>query len=142
MKNKELNRFGVSMDSGLLQRFDEHIQEKGYTNRSEAIRDLVRLTLNEEQVHRSESPVFGVIMYVYDHHRKDSDDSITDFQHRHTDSIIFSNHIHIDHDNCLEMVIVRDTADKIQNIANRLFARRGVSLGKTLLAIPSEKKRC
>ncbi len=132
----EVSRFGVSMDRDLLRRFDEHIQMKGYSNRSEALRDLVRQMISEEE-QESEDMIFGVIMYVYDHHRRDLDAELTGYQHRHTDSIVFSNHIHIDHDLCLEIVVVKNQSRIIREIADNIFSRKGVKLGKCILALPT-----
>ena len=130
---KTLNRFGVSMEDDLLQKFDLLIARRGYTNRSEAIRDLVRQTLVEESVHRSKTPTFGIISYVYDHHQRELEGMLTDFQHHHVKQIVSSTHVHIDHDTCLESVIMKGKALELQRIADKILSLKGVKHGKLIL---------
>jgi CopG family transcriptional regulator, nickel-responsive regulator len=126
---QDIIRFGVSMDSLLLERFDKHIQERGYGNRSEAIRDLVRETLVREEWEGGDE-VVGTITLVYDHHVRELSDKLTDIQHDHFNSVLSSLHIHLDHHNCLEVIVVRDAAAKVQKFADRLIGTRGVKHGK------------
>jgi len=121
----KLVRFGVSLDGKLLKRFDSAIRERGYTSRSEAIRDLIRADLVARQWEKSKE-VVGVVMLVYDHHRRQLQEAVTELQHRHLEEIVSTQHVHLDHDNCLEVVIVRGAAGKIGRLADRLKALRGV----------------
>ncbi len=121
----KLVRFGVSLDGKLLKRFDAAIRERGYTSRSEAIRDLIRADLVARQWEEAKE-VVGVVMLVYDHHRRQLQEAVTDLQHRHLKEIISTQHVHLDHDNCLEVVIVRGAAGKVGELADRLQALRGV----------------
>lgn len=125
----DIIRFGVSMDSSLLERFDQHIEQRGYGNRSEAIRDLVRETLVREEWEGGDE-VVGTITLVYDHHVRELSDKLTDIQHDHFNSVLSSLHIHLDHHNCLEVIVVRDGAAKVQKFADRLIGTRGVKHGK------------
>jgi CopG family nickel-responsive transcriptional regulator len=126
---QDIIRFGVSMDSLLLERFDKHIEQRGYGNRSEAIRDLVRETLVREEWEGGDE-VVGTITLVYDHHVHELSDKLTDIQHDHFNSVLSSMHIHLDHHNCLEVIVVRDAAAKVQKFADRLIGTRGVKHGK------------
>lgn len=125
----ELTRFGVSMDSELLERFDRHIEERGYQNRSEAIRDMVRDVLVREEWEGG-NEVVGTITLVYDHHVRELSDKLTDIQHDNFSSVLSSMHIHLDHHNCLEVIVVRDAAEKVQKFADRLIGTKGVKHGK------------
>ncbi len=121
----ELVRFGVSLEKSLLGRFDAAIQRTGYKSRSEAIRDLIRSELVERQWKESKE-VAGVIMLVYDHHGRRLQEAITDIQHRHLKEIVSTQHVHLDHDNCLEVVIVRGRPGVLERLAGRLKSLRGV----------------
>jgi len=117
------------MDAALLERFDKHIQDRGYGNRSEAIRDLVRDSLVREEWEGGDE-VVGTITLVYDHHVRELSERLTDIQHDHFNSVLSSLHIHLDHHNCLEVIVVRDEASKVQKFADRLIGTRGVKHGK------------
>lgn len=118
-------RFGVSLDEKLLRRFDAAIRRTGYQSRSEAIRDLIRSDLVARQWKESKE-VVGVVMLVYDHHGRQLQEAITDLQHRHLGEIVSTQHVHLDHDNCLEVVIVRGRSGSVEKLAGRLKALRGV----------------
>jgi len=127
-----LVRFGISMDDHLLNQFDELIQKRGYSNRSEAIRDLVREQLVQEEwseEDQSEETV-GTITLIFDHHKRELMDHLTKHQHQHHNSVISSMHVHLDHDNCLEVLAVRGTAHDIKKLASDLISRKGVKHGK------------
>lgn len=121
----KLVRFGVSLDGELLRNFDAAIESRGYTSRSEAIRDLIRSDLVAREWEESKE-VVGVVMMVFDHHRRQLQEAITELQHRYLEEVISTLHIHLDHDNCLEVVIVRGDAGRIGQLADRLKALRGV----------------
>ncbi len=126
----ELTRFGISMDARLLERFDDLIRRKGYVNRSEAIRDLVRNALVEDQWSRADEETVGTVTLVYDHHTRDLADKLTEHQHDHHESIISTLHVHLDHDHCLEVVVVRGKAGDVRRMADELIGTKGVKHGK------------
>lgn len=136
---KTLMRFSVSMEKDLLDKLDELISKRGYTNRSEAIRDFIRKEIVEENIHDGKTTAFGVLSYVYDHHVRELEAKLTDFQHHHFKSIISTSHIHVDHDNCLESIILRDKASKITEISSRILSLKGVKHGKLALTLSGKK---
>ena len=126
----EVVRFSISTDESLLERFDALIAEKGYVNRSEAIRDLIRDSLVEEALANENSEAVGTVTLVYDHHFSDLGDKLTAHQHSHHESIVSTLHIHLDHHNCLEVVILKGKAGEIRRLADSLIGTKGVSHGK------------
>lgn len=126
----EVVRFGVSADERLLERFDAHIAEKGYVNRSEAVRDLIRNSLVEEQWRDDESQAVGTVTLVYDHHSTDLADKLTEHQHAHHEAIVSSLHIHLDAHHCLEVVVLRGQVREIGRLASELIGTKGVKHGK------------
>lgn len=126
----ELTRFGISMDQRLLSQFDELITRKGYGNRSEAIRDLIRNTLVEDQWTKPDEETVGTVTLVYDHHTRDLADKLTEQQHDHHDLIISTLHAHLDHHNCLEVVVVKGHANQVRRMADSLIGTKGVKHGK------------
>jgi len=124
----ELVRFGVSLERGLLERFDAFIRDRNYTNRSEAFRDMIRQELVKKEWLEGED-VAGAITLIYDHHRKDLLSKITDIQHDYQKFIISSQHVHLDHDNCLEIVAVKGAAGEVQRLVDRLKSIKGVKHG-------------
>ncbi|MHB8766310.1 MAG: nickel-responsive transcriptional regulator NikR [Deferrisomatales bacterium] len=126
----EVVRFGVSIDDRLLQRFDELIERKGYLNRSEAVRDLIRNALVEDQWTREDEEIVGTVTLVYDHHTRDLADKLTDQQHSHHGSIVSALHVHLDAHNCLEVVVVKGRAGEVRRLADELIGTKGVKHGK------------
>jgi CopG family nickel-responsive transcriptional regulator len=129
-KKDELYRFGVSMEHDLIQKFDNYLEKRGFYNRSEAIRDLVRQLLAKEKVEIKNDIVYGVISFIYNHHQRELEEKITDYQHENYKSIISTTHIHIDEKNCLEIVLMKDRAKKIKKIAEEIFSLKGVKNGQ------------
>ena len=125
----ELERFGVSMESGLLARFDALIAGRAYASRSEAIRDLVRKELVSEMWADPKAEVIATVSIVYGHHEHRLADTLADLQHRHHGAIVSSTHVHLDPHNCLEVVIVRGRSSMVRRIADALVATRGVKHG-------------
>ena len=123
---KNITRFGVSLEETLLQRFDDHIRRKNYTNRSEAIRDLIREELVREEWEQN-SEVTGAITLVYDHHHRELVTRLLDIQHDYHHIIFSSQHIHLDHNNCLEIIVARGNAAMINELYGKLRAIKGVS---------------
>lgn len=126
----ELARFGISIDNQLLQRFDELIGDKGYANRSEAIRDLIRATIVEEQWAQGDQETVGTVTLVYDHNTRDLSDKLTEHQHSHHDAIISVLHVHLDAHHCLEVVVVKGTGQMVKKLADELIGAKGVKHGK------------
>jgi len=124
-----LTRFGISLDRGLLGKFDRHIKSKNYRNRSEAVRDLIREELVKTEWLRG-SNVAGAITLVYDHHRRELLNKLTDLQHDFHNLIISSQHIHLDGDNCLEMLAVKGRPKEIETLAHKLKSTKGVKFCK------------
>lgn len=125
MKMSELVRFGVSLEKSLLGRFDLLIREKQYTNRSEALRDLIRRELVQREW-QGGSDVAGAITLIYDHHKRDVMSRVTDTQHAFQEAIISTQHIHLDHHNCLEIVAARGKAEEVRKLADALRSIKGV----------------
>ncbi len=130
----ELSRIGVSIDSGLLHRFDSYIAGKGYENRSEAFRDLIRDRLVESAVVAGN--VVGTVTLIYDHHTRLLSEKLTDLQHEYHDVVISTLHAHLDHENCLEVVVLRGKSRDVQKLADRLISTKGVQHGRLVMSSP------
>ncbi len=126
----EIIRFGISADERLVEMFDNLIADKGYVNRSEAVRDLIRNALVEEQWKLGEEEAVGTVTLVYDHHSTDLADKLTEHQHSHHQEIVSTLHIHLDAHHCLEVVVLRGQARRIGRIASELIGTKGVKHGK------------
>ena len=123
-------RFGVSIEERLLDKFDGLIAEKAYVNRSEAIRDLIRAALVNEQWEAGTEQTIGTVTLVYDHHARDLADKLTEQQHSHHQAIVSTLHVHLDAEHCLEVVVLRGAAREIKKIADELIGTKGVQHGK------------
>ena len=129
----DIIRFGVSLEKELLEKFDKLSREKQYPNRSEAIRDLIREELvKREWVEGKE--VAGAITLVFDHHKRELMNTLTDIQHDFYQLIISSQHVHLDHDNCLEIIVVRGKPKGVKELADKLRATKGVKYGSLSIA--------
>jgi CopG family nickel-responsive transcriptional regulator len=128
----QLSRTGVSLDDDLLKEFDRLITKRGYQNRSEAIRDLIRESLLAEVID-SNKPVVGTLTLVYDHHVPNLSEKLTETQHAAGTMVLAATHVHLDHHYCLEVIIMKGRSKDIQAIADRLRALKGVELGKLVL---------
>jgi len=124
----QLARFGVSLEKELLDRFDRLIRHKNYTNRSEALRDLIRQELVEKQW-RAGGEIAGAITLIYDHHKRELVNKLMDIQHDFGGIIISSQHVHLDHNNCLEIIAVRGVPREAQKLADCLKSVKGVKHG-------------
>ena len=123
-----LRRFSVSLEEELLEQFDSYIRERGYVNRSEAVRDLIRKEfINEEW--EQDGDVAGVVTLVYNHHQPQLQEKITEIQHDYYTLITSTAHVHMDHHNCLEVIIVKGKASRIREMAEKVIAMRGVKNG-------------
>ena len=130
MKNEPVSRFSVSLPPSLLRQFDEMSSQKGYDNRSLAIGDMMRNCLVEHRQKFGNEVIAGTITLVYDHHKPHLQATLTDIQHDHHDVILSTVHIHLDHHNCLEVLLVRGKAAVIKKIADELISAKGVKHGK------------
>jgi len=135
----DLSRFGVSIDAALLKKFDEFTSRAGYVGRSEAFRDLIRAKLVEEEIQESNSEVFGVFTLIYNHHRRQLEERLTDVQHDYHDNVITTTHVHIDHDNCLEVVLLKGKVNILKQIALSLGSLKGVKHNKLVLTSIEEE---
>ncbi|HHB75911.1 MAG TPA: nickel-responsive transcriptional regulator NikR [Desulfobulbus sp.] len=128
-----LKRFSISLEEDLLAGFDDYIIRHGYSNRSEAVRDLIRKVLVKDEW-ADDSEVVGVVTMVYDHHKSQLQERITELQHDFYELITSTTHIHMDHHNCLEVTIVKGKASQVQELAGRLIALRGVKDGSLTMS--------
>ena len=126
-------RFGISLEKSLLKGFDDLIKKKGYASRSEAIRDLIRDSLVKDEWEYGSKDTVGAISIVYSHDTRELSDTLTDIQHNFHSSVVSSLHVHLDHHNCLEVIIVKGKGSEIKKIADRLIGTRGVKHGKLSL---------
>jgi CopG family transcriptional regulator, nickel-responsive regulator len=129
----DLTRFGVSIDSKLIKKFDALIDKKGYATRSEAIRDMIRDTLVEQEWESGKLETVGTITIVYNHHTRELEHALTDMQHKSFHQIVSTLHVHLDPHNCLEVMIVRGKSHEIKEIADRLIGTKGVKHGKLVM---------
>ncbi len=121
----QIIRFGVSIDEKLLKKFDKIIKKEQYSNRSEAIRDLIRKDLVKEQW-QSKAIVIGSISLVYDHHKRELVEKLVEIQHEFHTLVVSTQHIHVDHDNCFEVVIVKGKAEQVRKLAQKMQSEKGV----------------
>ncbi len=134
----EVVRFGVSADGRLLDRFDELLTRKGYVNRSEAVRDLIRSALVEDDWTNGDAVAVGTVTLVYDHHSSDLTERLTEHQHSHHETILSTLHIHLDHHNCLEVIVLKGRAAEIRLLADALIGTKGVKHGKFVASTTGE----
>ncbi len=126
----ELERIGISLDKTLLDMFDELIRRQSYQNRSEAIRDLIRERLSTEETSNVNAKAVAGVFLVYDHHAAGLSDKLNAMQHSHLYHVISSIHVHLDHHNCLEIIILKGKVKDIQKLSGAMTSLRGVKLGK------------
>ncbi|HWO97374.1 MAG TPA: nickel-responsive transcriptional regulator NikR [Bacillus sp. (in: firmicutes)] len=134
MQDSTLKRFGVSMEGNLLRKFDHLAKQRGYENRSEAVRDLVRDALIQQFWEDNEQIVAGSILLFYNHHQRNLLEEMTNIQHSVHDLIIATTHFHLDHESCLELIAVKGKVKDIQQLSNKLTSLKGVAYGKFTVA--------
>jgi CopG family nickel-responsive transcriptional regulator len=127
-----LTRTGVSIEEDLLAKFDRAIASRGYKNRSEAIRDLIRDSLVEEEIGLNK-PVVATLSLIYDHHSPNLSDKLNEIQHHSHGNVLAATHVHLDSENCLEVVIMKGRSGEIKHLADHMLAMRGVRHGKLVL---------
>jgi len=130
---EQIERIGVSLDKKLLAKFDKLIAKKGYPNRSEAIRDLIRRQLSSEQLRDPKAHAVGAVFLVYDHHATMVPQKLIELQHSHLLHAISSLHVHLDEHDCLEVIVLRGQVGQINKMADSLLSMKGVKLGRTNL---------
>lgn len=129
----ETVRFGVSIDERLLDSFDNLIGSKGYSNRSEAVRDLIRNALVDDQwSHNDEEEMVGTVSLVFNHHTRELSDKLTEHQHSHHQNIVSALHVHLDAHHCLEVVVIKGKAKDIRRLADELIGTKGVKHGRLM----------
>jgi CopG family nickel-responsive transcriptional regulator len=131
-----LSRIGVSINSELLRRFDSFIADKGYENRSEAFRDLIRERLVGSAIVPGSALVVGTVTLIYDHHTRLLPEKLTDLQHESHAIVISTLHAHLDHENCLEVVVLRGKSRDVQKLADHLISTKGVQHGQLVMSSP------
>jgi len=129
----DLARIGIAIPEELVEQFDRLIERRGYSTRSEAVRDLVRKELVNEIAASPNAEVYGTVTLIYDHHARLLLDKLTEIQHQYHQAIISSLHVHLDHDNCLEVILVRGKSALVQKLADMLIATKGVKHGRFML---------
>lgn len=137
MQDSNLKRFGVSMEEGLLKKFDRLVAQKGYSNRSEAFRDLVRESIMQHIYEDSEQIIAGSILLFYNHDQRKLVEEMTRIQHEHHDLILATTHFHISEANCLEIIVVKGKVKEVQKLSHELTTLKGVSHGDFSIA-PAE----
>ncbi len=133
----ELSRIGIALDSDLLKRFDRSIEKSGYTNRSEAFRALIRDRLVREHIAAPEATVVGSVTLIYNHHAHGITEKLTEAQHAHHDLVVSTTHAHLDHDSCLEVLIVHGKAAHVERFADILIGLKGVQHGRLVMTVPT-----
>jgi len=132
-----LSRIGIALDSDLLKRFDLSIERRGYTNRSEAFRDLIRDRLVTEQTANPNAVVVGTVTLIYDHHASGITEKLTEVQHAQHKLVVSTSHAHLDHDSCLEVLIVHGKSAQVSQFADRLIGLKGVQHGRLVMTVPA-----
>jgi CopG family nickel-responsive transcriptional regulator len=127
-----LVRTGVSLEEDLLLKFDQAIAKKGYSNRSEAIRDLIRDHLVTEEIDKNKV-VVGTLTVVYDHHRPNLTEKLVEAQHGAGGKVMAATHVHLDHHNCLEVIIMKGRGGELRELADRILSLRGVKHGELVV---------
>lgn len=130
-------RIGVAIDEELLKRFDAFIEQHGYTNRSEAFRDLIRDHLVSAAVEKPGELVVGTVTLIYDHHFRALPEKLMEIQHQFHDSVISTTHAHLDHNTCLEVLIVKGSSEDVRALADLLIGVKGVRHGRLVMSSPS-----
>ena len=129
----KITRFGVSIEPELLFKFDMIIKKKGYTNRSEAIRDLIRKNLITQKISNPSLESNGSLTIIYNHHTGDITNKLLNLQHNHTNEILSTTHVHIDHHNCLEVLILKGKIGNIQKLADNIKSLKGIKHGELVI---------
>ncbi|MFH1773804.1 MAG: nickel-responsive transcriptional regulator NikR [Methanobacteriota archaeon] len=130
---EKVERFSISISPKLLKKFDAILKERGYANRSEGIRDLIRDYIVASEWEKKEGEVIGSLTLLYDHDIRGVSDRLTNLQHDHAAHILTSMHVHLDEHNCLEVLVIRGRAEEVKKISDQLISSRGVKHGKLVM---------
>jgi len=130
---EKITRFGVSIEPELLTKFDKTIKKKSYTNRSEAIRDMIRKNIITDESNEPDSEGIGTLTMIYNHHSGPLTNRLLEIQHEHHHEILTTAHIHVDHDNCLEVLVLKGKIKEIQKLADSIKALKGIKHGELVL---------
>ena len=130
---EKITRFGVSIEPDLLSKFDKIIKKEGYGNRSEAIRDLIRKNLIAEKNKDPNAKAIGTLTIIYGHHTGTLTNKLLDLQHDHHSEILSTTHIHIDHHNCLEVLVLKGKTGNIQKLADKIKSLKGIKHGELVI---------
>ena len=130
---EKITRFGVSIEPDLLKKFDKIIKKKGYANRSEAIRDIIRKNLITEKTEDPNTEAIGTLTMIYDHHAGNLTNRLLDLQHDHHKEILTTTHIHVDHENCLEVLVLKGKTGNIQKLADNIKSLKGIKHGELVI---------
>jgi len=125
-----VTRYSITVPAPLMEAFDEVVRKRHYANRSEAIRDLIRGVLVDDRWDRDDAEVMGTVTVVYDHHQRELSQRLTGLQHHAHDMVICTTHVHLDHDHCLEVIVLRGRAARVKEVADALIGTRGVIHGE------------
>jgi len=135
----DLERIGISLEKSLLAPFDGLIRERGYPNRSEAFRDLIRRELSQEELSQPNARAIAGIFLIYDHHNPHVHQKLTELQHNHLLEVISAIHIHLDHHNCLEIIILKGKVSDISQLSDKITSMKGIKLRRSCLMTPGDK---
>lgn len=130
----DIMRFSVSVEGDLLELFDKYCKQEQFATRSEAVRQLIRDTLTRRAWESGNQEAAGTLTLIYDHHRSQLRDQLVQLQHDHTDLIVSTLHAHLTHDVCMEVIVLRGPAGKLQRIASRLKGLKGIYKGELVMA--------
>ena len=130
---EKIVRFGVSIEPDLLQKYDKIIKKEGYTNRSEAIRDLIRKNMIKKHKKDPNIKAIGTLTMIYDHHTGNLSNKLLEIQHDHHNEILSTTHIHIDHHNCLEVLVLKGKTGNIQKLADNIKSIKGIKHGELVI---------
>lgn len=130
---EKITKFGVSIEPDLLKKFDKIIKKKGYANRSEAIRDIIRKNLITEKTEDPNTEAIGTLTMIYDHHAGNLTNRLLDLQHNHNKEILTTTHIHVDHDTCLEVLVLKGKTGNIQRLADNIKSLKGIKHGELVI---------
>ncbi len=137
----DLSRFGVSVEEELLESFDQLIAGQGYVNRSEALRDLMRDALVKSRLETSpeNGEALGSLTLVYDHHASELNDKMNELQHDHHDLVVSVLHVHVNHDDCMEVIVLRGAIREIRRLSDGLLSLKGVKHGRLFVTLPAQE---
>ncbi len=134
----DIIRFGVSIDQDLLENYDRLIAERGYATRSEALRDLIREALIQQKIEmETTTSVLGSLTLVYDHHARNLSQEMAEIQHNFHDLVLSVMHLHVSHDDCMEVIALRGIVADVVELANGLLSLKGIKNGKLFITLPS-----